>query len=284
MAAMVRRNLLVFFRDRAAVFFSLLAVLIIIALYAVFLGDTMTSGLDGVEGIGFLMDSWVIAGILAVVSMTSTLGALGVLIDDKVKKVGRDFAVSPLGRGSIAGSYVFSAYAVGVIMSLAALVVGEVYIVASGGELLSAEALAKVVGCILLSVLSSSAIMFFIASLIKTQGAFGAISTIIGTLIGFLTGMYIPIGSLPEGVQSVMRVFPVSYSASAFRQVMMEQPIAASFEGAPQAMVDEFKLEMGVVFGFDGGETTMATAVVVMLVTAVVFYGLGLLVSSRKRR
>ena len=40
MWAMTKRNLKVFFRDRSSVFFSLLAVFIIIALYAVFLGDT----------------------------------------------------------------------------------------------------------------------------------------------------------------------------------------------------------------------------------------------------
>jgi len=284
MAAMTGRNLKVFFRDRAAVFFSLLAVLIIIALYAVFLGDTMTSGLEGVEGVEFLMNSWVIAGILAVVSMTSTLGAFGVLIDDRTKKISKDFAVAPLKRSSIAGSYVFSAYAVGVIMSLAALLVGEIYIAASGGELLGAAEMLQVVGIILLSVLSSSAMMFFVASLIKTQNAYGAVSTIVGTLIGFLTGMYIPIGSLPEGVQSVIRAFPVSYSASAFRQVMMDRPMEASFDGAPQALVDEFRLEMGVVFKFDGGETTMVTSVVVMLATAVAFYALGLLVTARKSR
>ena len=61
MWAMTKRNLKVFFRDRSSVFFSLLAVFIIIALYAVFLGDTITGGMEDVEGIDFLMNSWIIA-------------------------------------------------------------------------------------------------------------------------------------------------------------------------------------------------------------------------------
>ena len=38
-----RRNLLLFFRDKSAVFFSLLSVFIIIGLYALFLGDVVVA-------------------------------------------------------------------------------------------------------------------------------------------------------------------------------------------------------------------------------------------------
>ena len=59
MLNMAKRNIKVFFRDRSSVFFSLLAVFIIIALYAVFLGDTITSGNENVPGIDNLVNSWV---------------------------------------------------------------------------------------------------------------------------------------------------------------------------------------------------------------------------------
>ncbi len=52
-----KRNLALFFRDRANVFFSLLAVFIIIGLYALFLGETL-------KGLGFTVevreDAWVL--------------------------------------------------------------------------------------------------------------------------------------------------------------------------------------------------------------------------------
>ena len=47
MIAFTRRNLLVFFRDRTAVFFSLLSSLIIVGLYVLFLGDTWASNFEG---------------------------------------------------------------------------------------------------------------------------------------------------------------------------------------------------------------------------------------------
>ncbi len=284
MLSMAKRNLKLFFRDKSAVFFSLLAVLIIIALYAVFLGDTITSGMEHIEGIDFLMNSWVIAGILAVISMTSTLGAFGVMVEDRAKKIWKDFLVSPLKRGSIGGGYVLSAYCVGVIMSLLALVVGELYIVACGGEILTAENMAKAIGTILLSVLSSSAIVFFVVSFFKSQNAFTTASTVIGTLIGFLTGVYIPIGTLPDAVGTIIKAFPVSYSASMFREIMTAQPSAVSFDGAPESVLKEFNAELGVNFQFGDFTTTVTTCVIVMVATAVVFYGLSLLNLSRKRK
>lgn len=284
MLAMMRRNLKVFFRDKGAVFYSLLAVIIVIALYAVFLGDTITGGMEDIEGIDFLMNSWIISGILAVISVTSTLGAFGVMVEDRAKKIMKDFTVSPIKRGSLAGGYVLSSYCVGVIMSMAALVIGEVYIVVSGGELLSAENMARAVGGILLSVLSSGSIVFFIVSFFHSQNAFATASTVVGTLIGFLTGVYIPVGTLPDAVGSIIKVFPVSYSASYFRTVMMEQPSAVSFDGAPVSLVQDFNRELGVNFQFGNHTTTLLTCITVMIITAAVFFALSLAVVSKKRK
>ena len=47
MKGLVIRNLKLYFKDKGAVFFSLLGVLIVIGLYILFLGDTFTDGLKG---------------------------------------------------------------------------------------------------------------------------------------------------------------------------------------------------------------------------------------------
>jgi multidrug/hemolysin transport system permease protein len=44
MSAMVKRNLKIYFRDKASVFFSMLSVIIIFALYILFIGDSVNSG------------------------------------------------------------------------------------------------------------------------------------------------------------------------------------------------------------------------------------------------
>ena len=137
MIRFAKRNLMVFFRDKSAVFFSLLSALIIVALYALFLGDTMTQGYEAVPEVRALMDSWIVAGILAITSITTTMGAYGTMVDDRARKIEKDFHCSPLHKSSIAGGYILSAFLIGVVMTLVALVLGEVYIVATGGPWLS---------------------------------------------------------------------------------------------------------------------------------------------------
>lgn len=270
------RNLKVFFKDKAAVFFSLLAVFIIIGLYALFLGDVWVSNFDGMPGVRYLMDSWIVAGLLAVTSVTTTMGAYGIMVDDKTKKISKDFAASPIKNSSIIGGYIFSAVIIGIIMSLLTLVLAEVYIVSNGGEIMSVGVLIKVLGLIVLSTITNSSMVFFMVSFFNSANAFATASTIIGTLIGFLTGIYVPIGSLPNAVQWVIKCFPVSHAAVLFRQTMMEEPFVASFAGAPTQSLTEFKEMLGVTFSYGDTVASPIMSIAVLIVTAIVFYLLAL--------
>lgn len=278
------RNLKIFFRDKSAVFLSLLAIFIIIGLYALFLGDNIRSEFKGVPNVDFLINSWVMAGILSVASVTTTLGALQTMVNDRDRKILKDFTASPIKRYDLVGGYILSTFLIGLIMSIITLIVGEIYIVSSGGELLSFQSTLKVLGIILLSVISSSSMMFFIGSFFKSQSAFATGSTVIGTLIGFITGVYIPIGTLPEGVQYIIKIFPLSHAASLFRQVMLEEPIKLSFAGAPSSAIESFNLNMGNYYKFGDSTISISTSVIILIATAVIFYILAILNISRKNK
>ena len=87
MIAFAKRNLKLFFRDKSSVFFSLLSVLIVLGLYVLFLGDQLVSSMKDVTGANRLMDSWIMAGILAVTPVSTTLGSFGTMVADKAKKI-----------------------------------------------------------------------------------------------------------------------------------------------------------------------------------------------------
>lgn len=279
-----KRNLLVFFKDKASVFFSLLSVFIIIGMYALFLGDVWTSGMGDIPGARFLMDSWIVAGLLAVTSLTTTMGAFGIMVEDKSRKIIKDIRSSPMPRVSIAGGYVFGAFIIGVIMCVVALVLCEVYIVAGGGALIGWQTLLKVLGLILLSTFSNTALVLFVVSFFQSNNAFSIASTIIGTIIGFMTGIYIPIGQLPVAVQWVIKVFPPSHSAVLLRQAIMEAPLAESFAGVPAQYVNEFKEMMGVSFKIGETAVTPLLSIVILVVSGLFFFGLSMLSLSRKKR
>lgn len=274
MTGFLSRNLKVFFRDRSAVFFSLLAVLIILGLYLLFLGDVWVDGMPDMPGARLLMDNWIMSGVLAVASLTTTMGAFGTMVDDKSKNFVKDFYSSPVGRSKLAAGYILSAYIIGVIMTFVALAFAQLYLLANGGGLIPLATLIKIMGLILLSTLSNTALVLFVVSFINSQNAFGTASSIVGTLVGFITGIYIPVGILPAAVQYVVKVFPVSHAAVLLRQIMMEAPMAASFAGAPPAQAEEFKEMMGMTFKLGGHTMTPAVSIAILVATALLFYGL----------
>ncbi|MCL1811119.1 MAG: ABC transporter permease [Methanomassiliicoccaceae archaeon] len=277
------RNVKVFFRNRASVIFSMFGALVVIALYFLFLGDVLTESYSGLPNTRALIDSWAMAGLMAVVPVTSTLGALGIMIQDRLTGAVRDFTVSPMKRYEIVGGYVLSTFIIGTILSLLALAFAEVYIVSNGGDLLSMMQFVRVIGIMLLSVASVSAVMLVVALFINSNTAYSAASTIVGTLIGFLTGVFIPIGTLPDAVGTVVKIVPASHSASLFRQVMTEKPMEAMAGIPPEEMLN-FELEMGVRFEFGGHLVTPELSILILIGTCAAFYFIAVLRLSMKQR
>lgn len=284
MNGFTKRNLLIFFRDRSAVFFSLLSSFIIIGLYVLFLGDVWTSNFDKLSNARELMDNWVMAGLLAATSVTTTMGAFGVMINDKSRKIIKDFYSSPVSRHSLAGGYVLSAFIIGLIMSLITLVLAEVYIVAEGGAVMSIQTLAKVLVLLLLADFSNTAMVFFFVTFLSSESAFATASTIIGTLIGFVTGIYLPIGVLPEAVQTIVKLFPPSYAALLLRQAMMKNSMTAAFKGIPDSYKTDFDKMLGVTFRFGSTEVGVVASIAILLATGTLFFALAVIRLSRKKK
>ncbi len=259
-------------------------VLIIIALYVLFLGDTWASSLPNKEGANALADSWIMAGLRAVTSITTVMGAFGTMVDDRARKIVKDLSASPMPRGHLAGGYVLSSYIVGVLMTVLTFILAEVYIVSRGGALLSAGQTFEVLGLILLSALCNTAMVSLLVSFMKSQAAFGTASSILGTLIGFLTGIYVPVGILPEAVQTFIKIFPVSHAALLIRQVLAAGPMETVFAGAPPEVREAFRDEMGMVFRLGGAEIPKYASLLILAGAAVLFYALAILRFSRKSR
>ena len=279
------RNLKIFFRQKSAVFFSLLSVFIIIGIYVLFLGDVwidyMPEGLLEAEN---LMKNWIIAGIVSVASITTTMGAFAIMVEDRARKNSKDFYSAPIKRSKIVGGYILSAFVVGIIMSFITFVIGEIYIAVSGGTVLSFVSMVKFFGVMLISVMASSSMVFFLVSFFSNTSAFSTASTILGTLIGFLTGIYLPIGTLPEAMQWVVKLFPIAHAGALMRQIMLEEPIAISFADVPESYVSEFKEMMGVAYTYGEYTATATGHIVVLIGFAFAFCGLALWNVSRKRK
>lgn len=277
MTALVKRNLKLYYRDKTSVFFSLLSVLIILGLYILFLSDVTSNELPIKEAKAFV-DIWMIAGIMAVSSLTSTLGALGVVVMDKENKRLLDFKISPLSNRSLMFAYLLSAVIVGIIMSIIVFLVASVYLFVRVSPVFNTFTYLKILSLIILSVSSSTSIVFFVVSLISTQNAYTTISIVLGTIVGFLTGIYVPIGSLPSFVQTLIIIFPVSHSALLFKQVMLKN----SLLDIPVKIMHELEETFGVVYTLGEFTLSIGHSIVYLLVCILLFGTLTVWSLSRK--
>ena len=283
-----RRCLKVFYTDLTSVLFSVMAVCIVIGIYILFLGDIWTDLAAGsLENSREIMDCWIMGGSLAIIPVTSTLGAFSAMVDDRVRKIEKDLICSPLRRFHIAGGYILSAFSVGVIMSLLALILAEVYIVNNGGNPHTFEEILKLIGVIAYNGIFSTVALYFIVSFFRSNGAFLTTSVVVGVLIGFFTGCYLPIGLLPEGVQNIVKMFPPSHAASLMRQIMMKAPLDYAFSlDTGHTERDWFENFMGVKYIIDG-EYTTATQSLIFIGGAIALFLLAVAIKelfSRKRR
>ncbi|TCL59033.1 multidrug/hemolysin transport system permease protein [Kineothrix alysoides] len=284
MIAFAIRNLKLYFRDKGAVFFSLLAILIEIGLYVLFLGDVWTKDVSMFDGAREMMDNWVMAGVLATTGVTTSLVVLGNIVRDKEYKKIKDFVAAPVKNSKILMGYWIAAYVIGMLMSLITLAIAQAYIVWDGGSLIKPKACLTLILLLFVTNLMSTALMLLFVACFKTNSAFSAANTILGTLIGFLTGIYLPIGMYPEGVQWLIRLFPVSHAASLFRRIMMGDVMETSFDGVPADIVLDIKEQFGVVYKFGEEIMTFTGSMSFIIVTAVVCYLLAFFLTRKKQK
>ncbi|KYG91357.1 transporter [[Bacillus] sp. KCTC 13219] len=278
--SLVGRNNKVFRRDKAAVFFSLLSVIIVIGLYALFLQKTQIDSLqqttEATPELITMVNEWFVAGLLSIIAISSTLAAFGIAIKDVESKATADFLTAPVSRATIQMSYVLNAFIIGLFFTFIAFIICEMFIVVAGGTLLSISSFLKVSGLLILSVLLASIMNFFFVLFINTQNSFAALGTIIGTLIGFLCGVYVPIGALPSFAQNIIMYFPVSHTTLLLRNAFMENSLIKVFAEAPTEAIEQYKLIYGVSYELHGTVLNQSTSYMIIIFTTIILTGVSI--------
>lgn len=228
--SLVIRHLTLYLRDRWAIFFSFLSVFIILGLFILFLRNSFN--LDD-PNMDYLIYTWILSGVLMVSTVTVPLGFLGLMVTDLETKRINDFYVSPIPRKTIVLSYLIASMTIGTLFGVLNFILGQLFLLIRVNQMIPIIHWFQVLGMIILSTALFSSLFFYIVSYLKTSNSHGTLSTLIGTLIGFLAGLYVPIGVLNTTTRTVLSLFPTLHSASAFRLIYMQDAITKAFEGAP---------------------------------------------------
>lgn len=277
---LVLRNLKIFVGDKASVFFSLLAPLIVLLLYVFFLKELQIDSAAAMFGdvpvdpglIEKTVNNWMLAGVVSVACVTVSFSAQEREIKDRETGVVADIKASPLPRPLIEMSYFLSNLVITLCICAAVLVVALIYAAISGWTL-SAGDVAGLFACLVMSALLASLITGLISRFVRTSSQHGALVGIVSAAIGFLMGAYMPIGIFPKAVQYITLFVPGTYSAALFRELFMSgtvDELAAVSPQAAEAIESAYSLEIDF-FGVQIGAEKIAAvfAATIALFTAI---------------
>ena len=249
---LTNRNLLLFFKDKQSIRFSLLTSMIVLALYLLFLKDTFVNAMDSAinqfPGLSLLIDKndkdmfanlILLTGILGSAMITVPYNCLITLVKDRENKVDYDILATPLKRGQIILSYFVSAAFSSIILTGIILAIGLATICMHGNIYLGTIDILKAFGVVALGSISATSIFMIVVLFLKTVSASGAFFGLLSAVSGFIIGAYIPISQFSEAVQTVCNIFPASQITIILRNVLINgllEHMTTSLNGVDQGM------------------------------------------------
>lgn len=294
---LVKRNILIYLRDKGAVFFSFLSMLVIICLMIFFLGDVNISELT--ERLSLLPDRnaaqdkrnalllilyWATGGIIPANAVMVTLSSYSSMVKDRNSRRADALYILPINRGAIASAYITAACLLSVLMCILTFLFAELCCFIKGAAVLSVMSHIKVFLMIFVNSFSYSAIMYLLALLVKSEGAWSGLGTVIGTLVGFFGGIYMPIGQLSQTLQNIIKCTPVIYSSTMFRQMLCKDITDELFNNVQNDIAEIYKETMGITLSLFGKNISPALCTFILIVSGMLSLFIGIAVTEKVRR
>ena len=264
MLALLKRNFILYFRNRSGVFFSLLGALISFLLYIIFLQKNLTDSWSQLPNSTNLLNNWLMGGTLAVTGMTTSFTALRQMVQDRENQVDQDLFLTDLGNWGLQASYLISSIVISFVMQIFMYAVMSFYFKESP----VISHLPEIALIMLLSSLLSSLVNVLLIYRFQSVDSLGKLATIVGTASGFLVGTYIPIGVLPDFAQIIMKCTPATYIASLYRQILMKERLETAFTGN-SSLLQEFQEKMGIQINWQELLTKEETYFIVVIISLV---------------
>lgn len=284
---MVKRNSLLYFRDKGAFFASMITPMILLVLYVTFLANVYRDTLEAAlpEGMPFdesllngCVSGQLLSALLAVCCVTVAFCSNLIMVQDKVTGAKRDIDMTPAKPFLISMSYFIATFLNTLLVCFLASGACLIYIAAVGWYLSVGDVVALLLDVVLLT-LFGTALSSIINSFLSTQGQISAVSAIVSAVYGFVCGAYMPMSSFSEGLRSVLCFLPGTYGTSLLRNHAL-RGVFAEMEavGVPTPFVEGIrdtldcnlyvfgnKVPMGVMYGIIGVSVAVLVAIFVLL-------------------
>ena len=262
-SGLIKRNLLLFFKDWQSILFSLLTSIIVLIPYLLFLKGTFVSAIQSAmeqypglasmvpqKDIAMFANLFLLSGILGSAMISVPFSCITVVVKDRANKVDYDILSTPLKRGQIIFAYFVSAVLTSILLNSIILAVGLIGIRMQGNMYLNISQVIKAFSIVALGSISASAIFMIVVLFFKTVSACEAFFGILSAASGFVIGAYIPISQFSNEVQTVCNLFPASQITIMLRNILLNgllEHVNTSLAGMDQGM---FVLSLKEYFTF----------------------------------
>ena len=272
-------------------FTSLITPLILLVLYATFLGnvyrDSFMSGIpeyiklsdNVVDG---LVGGQLISSILAVSCITVAFCSNFLMVQDKASGTIKDFNISPVKPSLMSLSYYFATLISTLLICFIAMGGCLIYIVCVGWYFTFSDILFLILDVFVL-VLFGTALSSLINFFLSTQGQISAVGAIISSCYGFICGAYMPISSFGSGLQKVISFLPGTYGTSLVRNHSLNGVLEKLHEdGVPFEVVDSLRSTLDCNIFFFDNKVEIPTMYLILIGFTLALLGIYILLTYLK--
>lgn len=213
-----RFDLLIFRRNPAATFFTVILPLIFLFIFtSIFGNDTLDNGAK--------VATLYVPGILALAVTSATAVNLAITMTTR-----RERGVLKRVRGTPIPPWVFvaaqaiSAFAISAVMTVIIVVVGRIFF----GVRLFADGVPSLIVTILVGAASLSAIGLALTVIIPSEDAAPAVTNAVMLPLYFISDVFIPSDQVPDWISNVAGIFPIIHFSNA-----LQESFDPFFDGTP---------------------------------------------------
>lgn len=174
------------------------------------------------------------SGLLIVIGATAVLSIIFIFVKDHYSGVIKDFVVTPVSYIKIVYSYFIAAFIVSMVITLFVYFGIELFFVFVYQDVSSFSTVIFSIFIIFCSNIISSLLMLIVALMIRSFTSFSTFETFYGVVIGFFTGVYIPIGYYPTIIRNIFFYFPLCQTTSLLRNIQTDNVTSVILDNYPK--------------------------------------------------
>lgn len=293
LSALIHRNTKLFFRDKGMFFTSLITPVILLVLYATFLGSIFQKTFESVipaemnapDGIiNALVGGQLLSSLLAVCCVTVAFMSNMLMVQDKVSGARSDLTMTPVKRSTLALSYYISTAISTLIICVITTAVGFIYLTSNGWYMTFSDVM-LVFADVFLLVMFGTALSSIVNCFLSSQGQMTALGTIISAGYGFVCGAYMPISEFSDGLRKVLSFLPGTYGTSLIRNHIMRGALdELSAIGLPDDAINAIKDGIDCNFYFFGDKVELNTMYLILGGSVILLIAVYVLLNILKRK